>query len=191
MPNFVFKVNNYTNTDAVYNLVNYICSSDYFETSEEYCCFTIPGYNLAESVTAAFNACKIANMQTDGKLVQHIIMGLGDLDGVNEAGVRVLADMVAKYFLQRGYQVFWGSHYSSDNADWAYRHVHFAVNTVNLITGKRLPISDSDLGALCAFMRSYWPQCNWRAERKKSFFVDYSKEVYPDLLKSRQSGLAG
>ena len=117
-------------------------------------------------------------MQTDGKLVQHIIMGLGDLDGVNEAGVRVLADMVAKYFLQRGYQVFWGSHYSSDNADWAYRHVHFAVNTVNIITGKRLPISDSDLGALCAFMRSYWPQCNWRAERKKSFFVDYSKEVY-------------
>ena len=80
MPNLIFKVKNYRNEDAVETLVNYIMSSVYIECYGSRGCFLIPERCISDCVREAFHAVKNVYYKEDGQLVQHIIVGFGDID---------------------------------------------------------------------------------------------------------------
>lgn len=168
MPNLIFKVKNYVNEDAVEMLVDYILSSIYIECYGTRGCFIYPNQNIAEGVRASFHAAKNVYDKANGQLVQHIIVGFGDMD-ISEGQVCTVANVIADYFFIRGYQVFWGSHWGSERSD-SYRHIHIALNNVNAMTGERFCASYDSMGKLKDFLIKVFPGIPWTYVTDESFY---------------------
>jgi len=171
MPNLIFLVDNYVNEDAIRYVANYIVKSDYLDTYGNIGCYIMPGYDIAESVHNAFTAVKGAVNKEDGKLVQHIVVGFGDIPNIGMFDVNIIAHAIACYFGGQGYQVFWGSHYGSDNHE-SYPHIHVEVNTVNIMTGNRLLVTNDTMNGLKRFLEANYPMFCWSYEPKRSFFKE-------------------
>lgn len=169
MPNLIFKVKNYTNDDVITNIVDYILKSSYLENDGSIGCYLLSGYDVAEMADNAFTAAKNAAGRTGGQLVQHIIVGFGDMERIYESEVCRVANTIANYYGCQGYQVFWGSHYGSDRND-SYRHVHIVLNTINAITGKRFYVTHDNMKALKKFLIQTFPLLYWQYEISESFF---------------------
>lgn len=168
MPNLIFKVKNYRNEEVVETLVDYIMSSVYIECYGSRGCFLIPERCISECVRDAFYAVNNAYYKTDGQLVQHIIVGFGDLN-VAEEQVCIVADAISGYFFAKGYQNFWGSHWGSEGND-SYRHIHMVLNTINGITGERFLATNDNMGELKVFLMSAFPGALWTYQTDESFF---------------------
>lgn len=171
MPNLIFLVDNYVNPDAIRYVANYIVKSDYLDTYGNVGCYIIPGYDIAEAVHNAFTAVKDAIDKADGKLVQHIVVGFGDMQNIGMYDVNIIAHAISCYFGAQGYQVFWGSHYGSDNLE-SYPHIHLEVNTVNIMTGKRLTVTADTMNGLKQFLQKLCPMWHWSYETKRSYFKE-------------------
>jgi hypothetical protein len=163
-------VNNYENEDVIINIVNYIRKSVYCEACGQYGCYLLPGQDIAEGVEMSFNAVKNVYRKTGGQLVQHIIVGFGDMDYISEEDLCYIAANCSLYLYSQGYQVFWGCHYGSDSYN-SYRHIHIVINTVNGATGRRYSTSYENMGDLKAFMEKLVPDVPWQYEIKSSYFV--------------------
>ncbi len=168
MPNLIFKVKNYRNVDVVETIVDYIRSSVYIEAYGSRGCFPIPERSVSECVRDAFYAVKNAYYKADGQLVQHIIVGFGDVD-VTESQVCMVADAISDYYFFKGYQNFWGSHWGSEN-NGLYRHIHMVLNTVNGRTGERFLATNDNMGELKTFLMGVFPGVCWTYGTDESFF---------------------
>lgn len=170
MPNLIFKIKNYKNEGVVESIVNYVMTSVYIESYGARGCFLLPGENVAECVRNAFQAVKNVYYKTDGQLVQHIIVGFGDMN-ISETAVCAVAGAIADYYFVRGYQVFWGSHFGSDGND-SYRHIHVVLNTVNAMTGEVFWPTYDNMGALKKFLVNLFPEVSWRYVMSESFYYE-------------------
>lgn len=168
MPNLIFKVKNYTNEDVVDTLVDYIMSSVYIECYGTRGCFILPNQNIAQNVKASFHAVKNVYDKANGQLVQHIIVGFGDMD-ISEEEVCIVANAISNYFFFQGYQLFWGSHWGSERSV-SYRHIHIALNNVNAMTGERFSASYENMGKLKDFLTKAFPNISWSYVTDESFF---------------------
>lgn len=168
MPNLIFKVGNYNNKDAIERLVNYIMSSAYIERYDSRGCFLIPQWGIIECVRNSFHAVKNVHYKTDGQLVQHIIVGLGDMD-ISEEGTCMIASVISGYYFMNGYQSFWGSHWGSENCD-SYRHIHVALNTINAMTGERFFPKYDNMNDLKLFLSHAFPGVPWTYITDGSFY---------------------
>ena len=168
MPNLIFKVQNYRNEDVVETIVKYIMSSIYIECYGSRGCFLVSERGVAECVRDAFHAVKNVYYKRDGQLVQHIIVGFGDMD-VSEEQVCIVADAISAYFFSRGYQNFWGSHWGSEGND-SYRHVHMVLNTINGMTGERYFATNDNMGEVKRFLMAAFPGVSWTYGTDESFF---------------------
>ena len=167
MPNLIFKVKNYKNEDVVEKLVDYIISSVYLECYGSRGCFIVPG-SITECVNNSFNAVKNVYYKTDGQLVQHIIVGFGDMD-ITEENACMVASAISDYYFMKGYQTFWGTHWGSEN-NGSYRHIHIALNTVNAMTGERFFPTYDNMGELKTFLEKIFPGIPWTYITNESFY---------------------
>lgn len=168
MPNLIFKVKNYTNEDVIEKLVDYIISSVYMECCGMRGCFIDSNRNITEGVKASFHAAKNVYDKANGQLVQHIIVGFGDME-VSEEQVCMVANAISDYFFIRGYQLFWGSHWGSERSD-SYRHIHIALNNVNVMTGERFSASYDNMGKLKDCLVKLFPGVPWNYLTDESFY---------------------
>lgn len=168
MPNIIFKVNNYENFDAIENLINYIMTSSYIERCGWSGCFVQERGDIAEGVSNSFWAVKNAFYNTAGQLVQHIIIGFDDMEYITESEACRIAYAVSCFYFHQGYQIFWGTHFGSDNTE-SYRHIHFALNTINAATGERF-FAVRNPESLKEYLSSNFPQMKWKWRIKGSFF---------------------
>lgn len=168
MPNLIFKVKNYRNEDVVETLVNYIMSSVYIECYGSRGCFLISERCIPDCVRDAFHAVKNVYYKEDGQLVQHIIIGFGDMN-VTEEQTCMVADAISSYFFFKGYQNFWGSHWGSRSND-SYRHIHMVLNTINGITGERFFAMNDNMSELKTFLMAAFPGVPWTYRTEESFF---------------------
>lgn len=173
MPNIIYKVKNYTNEDVIENLVNYIIRSDYCESIGYSGCFLYHNQDYAEGIANSFNAVKNVYYKNDRQLVQHIIIGFGDVKDITEYEVEQIAGMIAAHFFLEGFQSFWGIHFGSDE-EKSYRHIHIVVNTINGMTGMRYISSYENMGALKKFLENHYQYIKWQYYQKESFY----HEVY-------------
>ncbi|GEM_PF-3126570 len=173
MPNIIFKTGNYDNEDVIENLVNYIEKKKYFDSSGSGGCFLLPNINNAEQVKVAFNTVKNACAKNGGRLVHHIVVGFGDLPDISGYTVKNIADWIVLYFLGKGYQTFYGIHFSGDKND-RYWHIHIVLNSVNAITGERYCATYDNMGdlknALIVSTAGIYPDMQWIYSTSESFF---------------------
>lgn len=171
MPNLIFKVDNYKNEGVIKNLVNYIMSSAYYEVYGENGCFLNPNQNVAEGISNSFNAVKNVRYKNNGQLVQHIIIGFGDIESVTEYEACEVAARISNYFFLKGYQTFWGGHFGSDTQK-SYRHIHMIVNTINGMTGLRYSATYENMSALKEFMKKQYPNYSWNYYESPSHYQE-------------------
>lgn len=171
MPNLIFLVNNYENSSAIDNVVNYIVKSDYLDSTGNVGCYLLPGMDISECVHNAFISTKKVMGKEDGKLVQHIIVGFGDIPNMYIQDVNRFAHAIACYYAGQGYQVFWGSHFGSDHLD-SYPHIHIVVNTINTVTGARFVVTNDTMNELKQFLVKICPTFHWSYEAKPSYFKE-------------------
>lgn len=169
MPIIIFKVKNYRNEDAIENLVNYIIKSQYLEDIGSDGCFFYQNQNVTEGVLHSFNAVKQVYYKCDGQQVQHVIIGLSDIKEITEAEAAMIAREASHYFIMRGYQVFWGVHFSSDRG-YNYRHIHMAVNTVNGMTGLRYSATNTNKNDMKTYLKNIYPEYSWSFQESESFY---------------------
>lgn len=170
MPILIFKVKNYRNESAVDNLVSYINDSPYYECKGSNGCFLYPDQCTSENVKNSFNAIKNVYHKNDGQLVQHIIVGLGDLKGITEWDARLIAVRISDYFFLKGFQSFWGVHWGGDNSH-GYWHIHLAVNTVNGMTGLRYAATNTNMNDLKEYLMKIFPELFWQYQESESFYM--------------------
>ena len=91
---------------------------------------------------AAFQFLKVQKYynKTSGRRCYHFIVSFPGEFTCIDAVQQSAANIAQKVFYQRGFQVFYAIHLDTDNL-----HIHFAVNSVNLHTGKKLHISRNKL----------------------------------------------
>lgn len=176
MPNLVFLLGNYQNADVVEKVVNYIIKSPYYEQGGYAGCFIDSTKSISEEISNSFNACKNVHFKNDGKQLQHIVIGFGDLDGISETDACTVANAAAMHFFQNGHQVFWGMHFSSDS-QYRYRHIHMVVNTINMATGLRYSESHDNMLEMKNYMKRIFPSLEWRYESKDSCYIDWNNDV--------------
>lgn len=78
--------------------------------------------------------------QEQGKQLRHFVLGFNSQESAsikNAQELAISAYMVCQYFSEE-YQVVFGIHHPN-RSNW---HVHFVVNNINFVTGKRLPESN-------------------------------------------------
>lgn len=115
----------YTNSDAVQKLFSYI--TDY-EKSEGY----VYGHNVIPELTVQmFMTVKSLYSKINGKQVIHFIISFSPDETVTAEALFELSKYVSRYFY--GYQVLFAVHTSQKCL-----HVHFMVNTISFIDGRRL-----------------------------------------------------
>lgn len=171
MPIIIFKVKNYRNEGAIENLVNYIMKSPYLENMGSDGCFFYPNQNVTEGVLNSFNAVKQVYYKCDSQLVQHVILGLSDIKRITESEATMIAKWASHYFIMKGYQVFWGIHFSSDRG-YNYRHIHMAVNTVNGMTGLRYSASNTNMNDMKTYLKNIYPEYSWSFQESESFYYE-------------------
>lgn len=171
MPNIICKVGNYTNKDAIENLINYITGSFYFECWGSTGCYLVSVGDLATQIGFNFRAAQNIHNKTDGRLVQHLIIGFGDLAYTYEKDACTIGNAISFFYGCQGFQCFWGSHFGSDNND-SYRHIHIALNPVNVMTGERFCGGHESMWALKKFLEEHFPMLRWSYEIKGSYYKE-------------------
>jgi len=121
--------NNYENNPAIKNLLRYVVSKK--DTDE---CVDYWGTKgLLKDINKAYGV--ITRMQRylkcdNGKRMIHFVISFPK-DIRSEEMVFIIADAIASY-LSSEYQLVYGIHVDTDNY-----HIHFAMNSVSYITGKK------------------------------------------------------
>lgn len=93
--------------------------------------------NNPEEAAEQFVMTKKVMNKKEGVQCRHYLISFEEAEWINCENIGSIAYNIALFFWGQGYQTFYGIHQNSNEG----MHVHIAVNTVNLYTGKKLPIS--------------------------------------------------
>ena len=121
--------NNYENSPAIKNLLRYVVSKK--GTDEYVDCWGTKG--LLKDINHAYKV--INRMQRylrcdNGKRMFHFVISF-PVNIKSQENVFIVADAIASY-LGEEYQLVYGIHCDTDNY-----HIHFAMNSVSYVTGKK------------------------------------------------------
>lgn len=133
MPVIVNKVGGHRNEDALGRVIYYMMSSAFFRLGD---CRGVWTYS-APDIIGGFNFIKEIFNKTDGKIVDHVVIGIEQHEGIVEGDLIEIAEAALDYFYSGGYQCCFAIHKGSRETP-NYLHAHIAVNTVNFMTGCRL-----------------------------------------------------
>lgn len=142
---------NYTNTDAVENVIRYVTRTRVDENSAEECVGIggrgVSCYWNAEIMIRQFQYIQnVFGIQyRGGRRMYHETFSINILEFYElGANWRVLYQAVltmSSWYYQRGHQVVFAIHNSNEKGP----HIHFAVNTINFCTGRKWHDSMMDL----------------------------------------------
>ena len=130
----------YDNEDAVKNVCNYIM--DYKKT-----CGFVGGRSVLPG-TAVLEMETVQNIwgEQRGRRMRHFILSFDDIDDVTFEEAYAIASDVAEYYAA-SYQIIFGVHISQ-----AHTHIHFGLNTVSFIDGKKFSEGISEFIAFRKFV---------------------------------------
>lgn len=132
MPVIVNKLGEHRNDGAVKYVVDYMCRSPFAMCSGGRGTIC----NTVEDVVAGFNLVKHLYDKDNRKQVSHIIIGTERKEGIVIPELLQIAEVASSYLYERGFQCFYVVHNGSYECE-DYQHIHFAINTINYIDGKR------------------------------------------------------
>lgn len=142
------KIGGHRNPDAIDNVIRYIFSSPFY---------VYGGVNrvfgLSEQIVIdGFKLVQEHYDKTDGKQIQHVIIGLDKREGVGTGMAYNMAIAAAGYIGKR-FQCCYAVHNGSyDDPD--YIHIHLAINTVSWLDGNRYYENNQNLYDLAGFLNS-------------------------------------
>lgn len=166
MPLIVMKTGEHKNADAIDKVIQYIFSSPYYAYGGKNRVF---GCNV-KAIIDSFKLVQAHYDKTDGKQIQHMIIGFNKHEGIGTGMAYNIALAAAQYIGNR-FQCCYVVHKGSgDNPN--YVHIHLAINTVSWIDGKRYYENNQNLYDLAACLNSstnemyYWSvrtdsSCSW------------------------------
>lgn len=124
-----YKKSNFSNEDSIYNLVRYVMTDK--RTGEHVQFGAVRGVP-EDDVCAIVHGMKYVKARygkSDKVQMHHFILSFGNISDVEEVynvGIEIMDEMFY------GYQVAFGVH-----EDTEHLHIHFAVNSVSMLTGKK------------------------------------------------------
>lgn len=166
MPFIVMKTGEHRNTDAIDKVIHYIFSSSFYAYGGVNRVFGINEQAIVDS----FKVIQEHFDKTDGKHIQHIIIGFDKKEGIGIGMAYNIAIAAAQYIGNR-FQCCYAVHKgSSDNPN--YVHIHLAINTVSWLDGNRYYETNQNLYDLAGYLNNstgdmyYWkvrtdPSCSW------------------------------
>lgn len=124
MANLIIVKDAYTNPDALKNVVSYVL--DKSKTNH------ITGGQgvLLDNPYSCMEKVKEYYYKTNGKLAQHFILSFADYEYINGNDALCIGYEVCALFPE--YQMVFGFH-----SNTAHRHIHWGMNPVNVLTGKK------------------------------------------------------
>lgn len=141
------KLKLYCNENAVENLIYYIMSDE--KTPSRI--YGGIGVSTSDKVMAVrqFHAVKQAYRNTKGKQALHFWVSFDEEKMYSLGELRHIGYEIAKFFGGE-YQIIFALHENTDNY-----HIHFVVNTVNFITGKKIRWNRGELYRLIKYVEKY------------------------------------
>ena len=179
MANILIVSDDYQNRDAVYNTINYVFGSEYYQYSGAVGVLWYPSLRQCHNVKAleeneadsnieflanSFHAVKAVYDKTGGQQVVHIVVGFERKDIMNPMLSYIFAEQFANYIGQR-FQVIYGVHQGSDYSKY-YLHVHFIINTISYVDGNRFYDRRGDYFNLGYVAKEIMPNTNWNVYKK-------------------------
>lgn len=139
---------NYTNGDAVENVVRYVTRTRLREERAAELItwggWGVGVYQTPELVIEQFcRLQKIHRIETRGSRIFHEVLGITkeefDKLGCDYGRIYQVAVECAKYYYSMGYQVVFAIHNAKDGCLERNKglHIHFVVNTINFMTGNK------------------------------------------------------
>lgn len=156
MPVIINKVGGHKNRDALEKVVYYMMSSAFFRLGG---CRGVWSYSGAD-IVGGFNYIKEIYNKTDGKMVDHLVIGIEQNKGIVEADLIDIAEAALDYFYGQGYQCAFAIHKGSEEAP-DYLHTHVAVNTINFRTGCRLYETYAATSTLKQYLKEHFDSYQW------------------------------
>ncbi len=132
MPVIKFVNKKYTSLKAIENLINYIMSAD---KTPSRIIGAIAVYPMEEEkIVQQFKQTQVLHRNQKKNRALHIILSFSTEESqwLHFKDYRKIGYAVANYYGKANHQVVFALHENTDNP-----HIHFAVNTVNYITGKK------------------------------------------------------
>lgn len=166
MPVIINKVGEHRNQDAIELLVRYMLGSKFYWRYGSRGLIA----DSQENIIQGFSYTKQMYDKTDGKQVNHFILGTED-EGISVAQLYYIAEVAADYFFSQGYQCFYVIHSGSEDSP-NYHHIHFAVNTINYMTGLRLYETYMVVTEIKNYMKAEYPEYSWHAINDDSLSWD-------------------
>ena len=166
MPLIVMKTGEHRNIDAIDNVIHYIFSSSFYTYGGTNRVFGLNEQDIIDS----FKLVQGHYNKTDGKKIQHTIIGFDKFEGIGIGMAYNIAINAAEYIgnrFQCCYAVHSGSHDKPN-----YIHIHLAINTISWFDGNRYYENNQNLYDLAGHLNSstnrmyYWglekdPSSSW------------------------------
>lgn len=144
----MMKYGTYTNNDAVSKLIHYITRTRWNEArAHELCsyggmgvgCYLHPD-QIIKQLLAVQQVYGISSRK--GRRMYHEVFILNDEEWINKnINMEMFALECCQIYFQNGHQVVCAIHYD----DKGKLHIHFAINTINYINGKKFHTSMKDV----------------------------------------------
>lgn len=141
----------YTNPDVVENVIRYVTRTRVNEQrADELIAIGGKGiyYNLPveDIINQFWGVQDLYNInQRGGRRIVHEIYSLSDQDFIDMnceyINVYVVAELISEYYFKQGHQVLFAIHRDPEKKV----HIHFVINSVNYINGKKYHSSKMDL----------------------------------------------
>lgn len=139
MPTIKFVKGKYNNADAIDKLISYIFNSQ--KTTHNITgvtsAFPLEKYKIIQQ----FNKVQIYHRNAKGRKAYHLIVSFSEKEEAlfRLKDYRKIGYKIAAYFDNAHHQTAFALHENTDNL-----HIHFAINAVNYITGKKYHMQRND-----------------------------------------------
>ena len=173
MSNIIVFNKSFSDDNALENVINYVISGtengeiDYMDNNE----FVCHGVNplSVQTIINSFNLDKRFYNKTSGKQVHHFILSIykKNYSGIqnNKEWASLLMNELSYYLREEGFKNIACVHVAyGDNV-----HIHFAVNSVNSFTGKKLINEKIFYGDILTYLRRNFKILNWESTIFKNF----------------------
>lgn len=153
MANLIIVKNDYTNPDALKRVVRYVLNES--KTNH------ITGGQgvLLDTPYSCMEKVKEYYYKTNGKLAQHFILSFADYEYISIDEALCIGYEVCALF--PGYQMVFGFHTNT-----AHRHIHWGMNPVNVLTGKKFNFGYAESSELETKINSILKPYNTSCELK-------------------------
>lgn len=137
MINAIFKVepgyNGRKDEMSIYDTMNYI--GDHPIQNGVY---GLGCSNTCNNASEEFMKTKEIFDKNKGVMCRHYMLSFCENKLITEETIKIIAYYTAKFFWEKGFQVYYGIHTNNSNAGY---HIHYCVNSVNIYDGKKIPIN--------------------------------------------------